>query len=193
MQHHRVMATSSAPASNQIVVRPMVATDLDSAIEVFAIVAAEGRWIGTEADTDWNARRAGWAEGLQDPARFSVVAVAADGTFLGNGGIERTGYGVAELGMAVRDGWRGQGVGGKVLDSLVEGARELGAHKVALQVWPHNARALALYRSRGFVEEGRLHRHYRRASGELWDAIVMGLVLDDVSLGSPFGDEALLS
>ena len=29
----------------------------------------------------------------------------------------------------------------------------------------------------GFVEEGRRARQYRRASGELWDSIVMGLGL----------------
>jgi L-amino acid N-acyltransferase YncA len=29
----------------------------------------------------------------------------------------------------------------------------------------------------GFAEEGRRARHYRRASGELWDSIVMGLPL----------------
>jgi RimJ/RimL family protein N-acetyltransferase len=46
-------------------------------------------------------------------------------------------------------------------------------------VWPHNDRAIALYARRGFVEEGRLVRHYRRRSGELWDAIIMGLPLSD--------------
>ncbi len=36
-------------------------------------------------------------------------------------------------------------------------------------------------------------RHYRRANGELWDALVMGLVLDEVSDGSPHGDSPLIS
>ncbi|HET7247558.1 MAG TPA: hypothetical protein VFJ07_22290 [Streptosporangiaceae bacterium] len=34
-----------------------------------------------------------------------------------------------------------------------------------------------LYRKSGFAEEGRLTKQYRRASGELWDAIVMGMLL----------------
>ena len=37
--------------------------------------------------------------------------------------------------------------------------------------------AIALYRRCGFAEEGRRVRQYRRASGELWDSIVMGLLL----------------
>jgi hypothetical protein len=38
------------------------------------------------------------------------------------------------------------------------------------------------------VEEGRLRRHYRRRNGELWDAVVMGLVFDTTTPGSPHGD-----
>jgi RimJ/RimL family protein N-acetyltransferase len=63
-------------------------------------------------------------------------------------------------------------------------ARRSGAHKVALQVWPHNVAARRLYEKHGFVQEGLLRRHYRRRNGELWDAVVMGMVLDEESPGS---------
>jgi hypothetical protein len=43
---------------------------------------------------------------------------------------------------------------------------------------PWNEAAIALYRKFGFVEEGRLRKQYRRQSGELWDVLVMGLVLE---------------
>ena len=74
--------------------------------------------------------------------------------------------------------WRGRGVGGLLLDALIEAARGMGAHKAELQVWPHNEPALRLYLSRGFAVEGRIRAHYRRASGQVWDAILMGLGLD---------------
>ena len=64
------------------------------------------------------------------------------------------------------------------LAEAIDQARTAGAHKVALQVWPHNAAAIALYERFGFQREGYLTRHYRRRSGELWDAVVMGLPLD---------------
>ncbi len=54
---------------------------------------------------------------------------------------------------------------------------------MTLQVWPHNFTAQALYAKLGFVTEGRLRRHYRRRSGELWDALTMGLMLDTSSPG----------
>jgi RimJ/RimL family protein N-acetyltransferase len=68
-------------------------------------------------------------------------------------------------------------VGSALLSAAIAWAREAGAHKVALQVWPHNEAAIALYRKFGFEQEGRLRRHYRRRNGELWDAVVMGLCL----------------
>src|SRR6266540_1152370 len=107
------------------------------------------------------------------------VEVAAEGRcrIIGQLGMDLAGYGVADLGMLVSEGWRGRGVGSALLRAGIEWARGAGAHKVALQVWPHNAAALALYEKFGFQREGLLRGHYRRRNGELWDAIVMGLPL----------------
>jgi hypothetical protein len=41
----------------------------------------------------------------------------------------------------------------------------------------HDHAAIALYRKFRFAEEGRLTQHIRRANGELWDLIEMGLML----------------
>jgi ribosomal protein S18 acetylase RimI-like enzyme len=90
--------------------------------------------------------------------------------------------------MMVAQEHRGRGIGGRLLDESLRWAREHGVHKVNLEVWPHNAAAIALYRSRGFSVEGRLRRHYRRSNGELWDAVAMGLVLDTQSPGSSYPD-----
>jgi RimJ/RimL family protein N-acetyltransferase len=62
--------------------------------------------------------------------------------------------------------------------AAIEWAREQALHKLSLSVWPHNAAAIALYRKYGFVEEGRRVKQMRRQSGELWDLVDMGLLLD---------------
>ena len=80
--------------------------------------------------------------------------------------------------MLVDREWRGRGVGNALLAAAVDWARAAGAHKVSLQMWPHNEAARRLYEKFGFEEEGYLRRHYRRRSGEIWDAVVMGLLLD---------------
>ena len=79
--------------------------------------------------------------------------------------------------MAVARRWRGQGVGSALLATAITRARGRGLHKLSLSVFAHNDAAIALYRKFGFVEEGRRVKHYRRASGELWDSLEMGLLL----------------
>jgi RimJ/RimL family protein N-acetyltransferase len=79
--------------------------------------------------------------------------------------------------LVARDS-RGRGVGSALLQAAIAWAREHGLHKLALQVFPHNESALALYRKFGFELEGRRRRHVRRTSGELWDVLDMGLLLD---------------
>jgi predicted GNAT family N-acyltransferase len=53
--------------------------------------------------------------------------------------------------MAVLKPWRGRGIGGLLLDRLVEQARARGDRQVMLSAQAH---ALAFYRAHGFVEEG---------------------------------------
>ena len=179
------------------VVRAMRAADVDAALDMFAQVAAEGLWLGTEAGFDRARRRESWLAGLDDLSlRSLVVEDEGTGRLLGNGSVHLARYGVAEVGMALAEDARGRGIGGRLLDAMIDIARDLGAHKVDLQVWPHNERALRLYLSRGFRAEGRLRSHYRRSSGQVWDAILMGLVLDPqavaVAGGSGLPDAACL-
>jgi len=91
--------------------------------------------------------------------------------------VEASRYGFGELGMLVDRGWRGRGVGLALLRAGIEWARGQGLHKLCLEVFARNTAAIALYRKSGFAEEGRRVSQYRRASGELWDSIVMGLAL----------------
>ncbi len=137
---------------------------------LFAAVAEERDGIATEPPVDVGARAASWMlEG-------TLVAVA-DAEVLGSLHVLRSRFGYGEIGMAVAREWRRRGVGSALLAAAIEWAREQGLHKLSLSVFPHNAAAIALYRKFGFVEEGRRVKHFRRASGELWDAIEMGLLL----------------
>jgi ribosomal protein S18 acetylase RimI-like enzyme len=72
---------------------------------------------------------------------------------------------VASLAIAVSAEERGRGIGRRLLQAGVEWAKEAGVEKLVLSVYPHNEVAIALYRSFGFVEEGRLARHSRKSYG----------------------------
>jgi ribosomal-protein-alanine N-acetyltransferase len=72
--------------------------------------------------------------------------------------------------VAVAPSVRGRGIGGLLLDAAIAAASQNGAEALYLDVRESNARARALYDSRGFVEVGRRRRYYRRPSE---DAIVL--------------------
>jgi RimJ/RimL family protein N-acetyltransferase len=158
-----------------VTVRNATLDDLDEIMALRQAVAAEGRWIGAEVPLDEDRDRAVFAASIE---RGSMFVAELDGEIVGNLGMEVPPYKVADLGMLVKDGHRGQGIGSALLERAIEYAREQGCHKVALQHWPHNEWARGLYEKYGFEQEGYLRRHYPRKNGELWDAVVMGLLLD---------------
>lgn len=49
----------------------------------------------------------------------------------------------------------------------------VGAHKVELEVWPDNSRAISLYESAGFEVEGPRRDHYLRRDGSLRSFLLM--------------------
>lgn len=72
--------------------------------------------------------------------------------------------------IAVHPGSRRRGLGGWLLDEILDRAVQRGARRATLEVRPSNAAARALYASRGFAESGRRPGYYAD-SGE--DAILM--------------------
>jgi len=147
-------------------------------------VAAEGDGIAAESPINEERDRAVFLGSIESETQQSFSAVDDEGNLVGSLGIQLHG-GVADLGMMVARDWRGRGVGSALLEAAIAWARSADAHKVALQHWPTNGAAIALYDKFGFVEEGVLRRHYRRRSGALWDAVVRGLILDDSAPGGP--------
>jgi ribosomal protein S18 acetylase RimI-like enzyme len=171
-----------------VLIRPARPADVPGIITLFTAVAAEGDSIGTEPGFDVAQRQSNILKSIEEAASCVLVAAVED-LVVGNLGIyAQHRQSVGSLGMMVARQHRGQGIGGRLLDDSLRWARESGLHKVDLEVWPHNTAAIALYRSRGFTIEGRRRRHYRRANGELWDVVTMGLVLDTHSPGCSHPD-----
>jgi L-amino acid N-acyltransferase YncA len=156
----------------EFVVRPARPTDTPEMAELFAAAAAERDGIATEPPVDLEERTALFARTVSG----SLVAVAG-GRVVGMLHVEASRHGFGEIGMVVARGWRGRGVGSALVQAAIGWARDAGLHKLCLEVFPHNAAGIALYRRSGFTEEGRRVAQYRRASGELWDSIMMGRAL----------------
>jgi RimJ/RimL family protein N-acetyltransferase len=151
-------------------IRPMRDEDRLPVARLYAAVAEERRFIGGEPPVDVERRAASF---VLDGDFVADV----DGEIVGEIFVGTSGHGFGEIGMMVARDWRGRGVGTALMEHAIAWAGEQGLHKLSLEVFAHNDAAIALYRKLGFVEEGRRVKQFRRANGELWDGIVMGLLL----------------
>jgi GNAT superfamily N-acetyltransferase len=83
----------------------------------------------------------------------------------------RSHRGTMEMGVAAA--WRGHGIGGRLLDGLLTWARENEIEKINAEVLSWNTPALQLYRSRGFLEHGRLVDDIKLGPGVYLDVVLV--------------------
>lgn len=157
-----------------ITVRALEPTD---AHEVSALTGAPGTFEGTLQLPDMPV--ASRLELLQklEPHSCRLVAVA-QGQIVGSAGLHQAGMSlrrahVRMLGIGIAAGWQGKGVGRLLITRLLDWAdRWAGVLRIELTVHGDNERAISLYGSMGFVEEGQ-HRAYAMKDGRYVDALCM--------------------
>jgi RimJ/RimL family protein N-acetyltransferase len=84
-----------------------------------------------------------------------------------------------EIGLVVLEAFWGLGIGRKIMECLIDWGRKEGLRKLCLRTFAENARAIPLYESLGFVQEGRLKGDRLRADGSYGDTIIMAKFLVD--------------
>lgn len=158
-------------------IRSLEERDLDALIDLFESVAAERLWIGTEPGFDRERYRAGWHRVLR--GEWGAVFVAhEEARLIGYIGVHPNEEYGHVLGMLVDERYRGRGIGKTLLDCVIVWARERGLPHVSLLVFPHNERALSLYRGAGFEQQEYYPNDVTRQTGEVWDTILMRKALD---------------
>lgn len=80
--------------------------------------------------------------------------------------------------LAVAPEWRGRGIGGTLLRSVIADARDKRAERLHLEMRAGNS-ALDLYRAHGFTQVGQRRAYYRGLTGEAFDAHTYALPLTD--------------
>lgn len=83
----------------------------------------------------------------------------------------------AEFGISVKKKYWRMGIGKLLLEEIINICRENGIRKLNLKVIEGNERAMSLYKSFGFVIEGKITRE-QLIDGEFQDAHCMGLEID---------------
>jgi ribosomal protein S18 acetylase RimI-like enzyme len=115
---------------------------------------------------------------------ISVVAVGEDRNVLGElhgwvPNIRQLFHVIGDLTIAVSPRAQGQGVGRLLFEAFLARVREkfAGVERVELFCRSDNARAVALYTSLGFMEEGRLKGRVKDERGMIADDLIMTLRL----------------
>lgn len=153
--------------------------DADGFAAVIAAVAEEGDYILTEPPVDTAGLVQGIRAALVSAEGDALWVAEADGRVVGSLGLHPTNAdGVFSLGMSLLPEARGAGGGRRLLDAALAHARRVGLHKVELEVFPDNGRAVALYASSGFLVEGLLRSHYPRRNGTRRDVLLMAAFLE---------------
>ncbi len=80
------------------------------------------------------------------------------------------------LNLCVDPDYRSQGYGDRLLDEILNRARQAGVEEVFLEVRPSNVNALSLYRKKGFRQVASRRAYYQAKEGRE-DAAVLSLVL----------------
>lgn len=139
---------------------------------IIAEVATEG-FLGSEPPVDIAARTERFREVIEGAGPAAAWVLEDAGSVVGHAGVQTRVPGVLSFGMAILPSARGRGGGRALLDAIIDYGRECDAHKVDLEVWTDNARAIALYASAGFEVEGLRRDHYRRRDGRLRSSLIM--------------------
>jgi len=156
-----------------VIVRRAHDADLTEAARTVAVVAPEGT-LGAQPPVDIEQRAARFREFIErdEPAALFILE-DDDGRQVGHAGVEEATPGVLTIGMAILPEARGRGGGRALLNAVQQHAKVTGAHKISLEVWTDNARAIGLYAAAGFEVEGLRRDHYRRRDGSLRSTLIM--------------------
>jgi RimJ/RimL family protein N-acetyltransferase len=124
----------------------------------------------------------------REPESFGLLVFEADGERMGSVEFEVVNRrsSIASLGgLAVHPRFRGRRLGDEAA-RLVQRhlLLELGLHRLQLEIYGFNERAIAHAERVGFVREGVRRKAYRRR-GSWVDGVLFGLVREDLEGGSP--------
>ena len=152
-------------------------TDARGLARLFADVRSEGRYLVTPASAVSEPSEAFFiGEMIRGEGSLALVA-EADAEPVGNVliSVERSLVSdhIGTLSICVAHDWRDAGIGTALMRAAQDWARQRGLAKVALGVFPDNARAIAVYEHVGFLREGLRRRQYRGPNETYRDELLM--------------------
>jgi len=175
------LETFAAKDGRKVVLRSIEWEDLDECLEFINSLVEEGADIlrdtkvSREEEAEWLGRRLVRI----DKGEIMDVVAEVDGKMVANSEVEkRSGpmNHVGYLGIAIKDGYRGIGIGTKIMQTLIEESKKAGLKILVLDVFDLNETAKELYKKMGFREVGRIPKGVHK-NGKYIDLVRMALEL----------------
>jgi L-amino acid N-acyltransferase YncA len=172
--YNKAHSNRATGAMNDISIRPVRERDAEAIATIYN-QGIEDRIATLETERRTASERREWmaARGPRHP----VIVAESEGEVIGWGSLNsynpRAAYQhVADFSVYVERRWRGKGVGRRLLERLIELARDIGYHKMMLSAFPFNESGVALYERMGFTMVGICHE-MGLLDGRWVDTIVM--------------------
>jgi RimJ/RimL family protein N-acetyltransferase len=164
----------------KIVLRPATREDAPELTKRLARVVKEGIYLDENPDNlpTHQEKRDEIREIHRNKGMYTVVEV--EGKIAGAALLRRGSKGISDHTAKFRTwlvpGYRGMGLGKKLMEYTIDWAHANGLEKINLDVWSSNNRAIQLYKKYGFRVEGRLRRQ-AILQGKYVDEVFMSLFL----------------
>jgi phosphinothricin acetyltransferase len=158
---------------HELVIRPATSDDAAQIAAIYNVgIEERGATFETTPRSEADMTRR-----IIEDARYPILVAAREGHVAGWAGI--SGYrprdcyaGIAEFSIYIARDARGQGIGKRLLEALVDEARRLGYWKLLSRIFTFNTASLALCRSCGFREVGTYEKH-GRLDGRWLDVVIV--------------------
>ncbi len=141
-------------------------------------MATSSNWVVPPSETAAKERVAKWCANDKDDLGFAIETVDDPPVLVGSIGLwgARPKDRCATIGISLGREHTGHGYGTDAMRVIVDYAfREMGLHRIQLQVAPFNQAGIRAYEKAGFVEEGR-HRASVWHDGQWYDEVLMSVL-----------------
>ncbi|MBR6472764.1 MAG: GNAT family N-acetyltransferase [Firmicutes bacterium] len=170
----------------ECVLRNSTEADAQAVLDNFILTHSETDWLlsypdeitfTVESETKYLKDKA------ESPDEIDILAVV-DGRVVGSAGIDHIGRSYklkhrANFGISVEKAHWGLGIGKALTEACIECAKEAGYTQIELDVVADNEKAIALYKSKGFVEYGRNPQGFNSRINGMQELVLMRLDLED--------------
>ncbi len=171
---------SDTKNSVKYIIRTGKLEDAESVLNLQNSVISEGKYLMTVSEefkkTPGQQRE--WIQGLLENEKETLIVAEINGEVVGwiaflSQNRKRLSH-TGSFGMMISKSYRGMGIGKMLVKALLDWAEQNPLiEKVSLGVFSTNHRAISLYKSMGFVEEGRKIKEVKINESEYVDDILM--------------------